>query len=414
MPYNNSSFMQGLRTAIMMGRSPRIPYLQSQEIKTISLPSSISIATQRLKPVRKASKVYIAYTENGNGHVIHSYAHKNIGYYEWIEDDFGERADDIDIVFNGRSILNGPFGREFITEVNPWVFWVDMGSCKGKILNYLGSTVVLASGHCSKVSAICDIGKSNVTDSFGLVVFMLLDNQIFYRQYIDNEWKDAEFLNLGPEGNIWKDISAFRTWDYRIGLQAITYNGDVYEFFSQYKGMSGKLITEHVELSAINISELNLIGITYPETKNDEHIELSNIEPIINVYETGAPSIISAYNIEDSNHNYGKKIVVVFNKAIDDSELFNQLSTLSLVDSRDLTFPISSGSTTDKKTFIFNLLDFNNALGQCVIQYTPGTVHTMAGYSMDSMSYSFTPIGLVPEHDIPEIYSIINVGIEDI
>ena len=415
MSLDQSSLYEGLRIGAMLGRTPRTPYLEKQEIPEIQNATVVSIACRRLNMVRKTDRIYIAYISNGIGHVIYADPVKNMQGHNWIHTTFEVECEDIEIRFNGRCMRNGPEGREFITDDQPWVFWVHDGRCRGQILGNLG-WMEFASEHCTKVSSIIDYAKDWLSDGKGMFLFLLLDGDIYYRQLIDGNWYDAELLTGTPENVKWTDISAFRTWDYRIGVQALSTTGSVYEIFSQFEGF-GKKNYENLYISSITVYG-PLTRIYYHDGFENEHLYISNILAGAlygGLYHTGLPVLVQAYNLEDSDHDWGKIAVFVFDKHLLASDVLAQYSTFKIVDSRGTQFVATSATLgPDGKSVTLTFLDFNSARGTCSAAYIPGTVTSMAGTTLEASNVSWVPQNLVaPSEPAPEPLYITNVGYED-
>ena len=408
MSLDHNSFVQALRIAMMLGRTPRTPFLENQKITKDGSATAVSVAVQRLDMVRKATRLYIACVLDGVGRVYYSFPEKDINDHKWTPTYFHEPAEDIAISFNGIEHYNGRDGREFITDDKPWVFWVKNGYCYGRILGLLGDTT-FASDNCTKVDAICDIRRDQYFNGYGLILFMVIDGDIYYRQLLNGIWTDAEKITFGPNV-IWVDIQAFRTWDYRIGLQGIDSNGNVYEMFSQYSGI-GRLENEFIELDIEAQASLTSIRWNSGFTTENISIDIGAGALYGGLYRIGNALIIDTYNVEDSNQNWGTTLIVKFDRHLRAAEVAAQPTTFKIVDSASITFTASSATLgSDGLTVTLRFNDFNPAYGQCSIVYTPGTIHSMASVSLASTSYAFTPSNLNPPVvPIPVVIDAFNI-----
>ena len=180
---------------------------------------------------------------------------------------------------------------------------------------------------------------------------------------------------------------------------------------SQFMGV-GKQNVEHIELRDVT-AKSKLGGISDRNGATEEHIELTGISagaPFGGLYSTDAPVFVSARNVEAPNGDWGKVVVVKFsNYLIADQVSANYLS-FSLVDSRGTVYkPSAAALDADCKTVTLTFENFNAAYGLCKIQYTPGTVYSMAGVMVEATSIQFTPENLdSPDVPAPEVESIWN------
>lgn len=411
-------FLLGWRTG---GKRTRLPLsaltsgeaFEKQLIGTYTNLTACDIACKRTNTGNTPEAIYISYIADGSLHVVSSLNKKNIGDHTWVDSGFIRSAIDTSIAFDGYMprTLNGS---EFITDERPYVFWVTPeGALKCSILGFIGETI-LAEENCTKCSAV-RATYSDLSDlDFGLVVFFIINGSLYYKQLVGEQWYDAEVVSAGPSGLTFVDIVAFRTWDYRIGVQALMSDGNVYEIFSMFEGM-GRLNAEHaIDLTNIQVLYSNLTSIEYLTLLSKEHFEFKNISVISKyggLYAVGMPVMVSAYNLEDSNHNWGTQLIVTFDKQVDGDQIEEQLSTIRLVDSLNVTFIPTSCFTVDGRNFLFTFLDFNNARGQCTVRYVPGTVTSMYGTVLEATSCTFTPVNLVPSViPVPEVQRITNIG----
>lgn len=409
MSLDQNSFIQGLRVAMLMGRKPRTPFLERQKIRNIGNVTAISVAARRINMVRKSDRIYIAYVQNGHGKLVYADYNLNIAGHAWIDTTFDVEADDIEIAFNGRCYSNGPEGKEFVTQPNPWIFWIKNGECRGKVIGSSGDDQ-FAAENCTKISAICDFSKDAYNEGYGFILFMIISGQIYYRQLLGNGWTDAELVNFGPPGVTWTDLHAFRTWDYRVGIQAITNTGEIYELFSQFEGI-GRTSTEHINISAK--ANGRLIALQFYNGYETEHISVNAAFTSLygGLYEINTPIILDIYNIENENHDWGKIVVFSFNRHLNPEMVAAQPSTFIFIDSRGIQYTPTYAHLDDTgKNVIAEFADFNSAYGVCIGSYIPGSVKTMAGYTLIEVSYTWTPQNLTPPAiPLPEVVYIENI-----
>ena len=398
--------------AIIWLSRPTVPltdpiFLEQTVVAELADLTACDVAMRRTRRGREPDRAFVAYISNGTAGVKSAALTPKIEDMIWTAEGFSQAADDVAIAFDGRMPRAVDGTAEFVTDERPWVFWTKDGVLKGRILGLLGETE-LASANATKVTAIRATGGER---DFGLVVFFLLNGAIYYRQLIDNVWMDAEQVTFGPSGVTWADIAAFRTWDYRTGIQGITTTGDVYELFTQFQGI-GRHGAEHLALNADVSGEM--LEIRYTDSAETENLGISAavyVGPYGGLYQTGNPAIVSAYNLPDVNDDWGHIAVFVFDRHLVADEVAAQYAAFSIVDNRGTSFVAQSATLgADGKTVTMEFLDFNNARGACSAIYTPGTVHSMADVALVSTSLSFTPQNLIPSAvPAPQVVSVENV-----
>lgn len=405
----------GMSASLWVGR-PTTPltddsFLEKQTVLYSSNITKTSMAVCHPQLSRGATHIYFAYIESGELKITRTYYTDIMERHEWQSVEFSEWAEDVSICFDG-TMPKAPSGWvEFKTEEIPWVFWCLNGVLYGRKLNDSGDPIILAEANCTAVSAVRAMWSSHGGFDFGLVVFFLLNGLLYYRQLISGEWMDAEVVSFGPDGVKWEDLAAFRTWDYRVGVQCKSTDGIYYEMFTQFMGI-GKQNSEHLELRNVRaISEI--IEIQYSNTQEAEHLELSNVSagaPYGGLYSLDMPVLISAHNVEDENGDWGTTVIAVFSNYLVADQVSSNYLQFALVDSWGAAYyPASASLGPDGKTVTLRFVDFNPAYDVCQIQYTPGTVYSMATILMEATSISFTPQNLNPP-DIPqpEVESIWN------
>lgn len=368
----------------------------------------VSIAVCHPRVNSGNTRIYMAYISDGVARVV-SAAHKyKMSEHIWKDSGFSEAATAVSIAYDGTMPKAIVGDVEFVTEQTPWVFWVNGGALYGQKLG--GETVLLSETNCTDVSAIRAMWSSAGGFDFGLVVFFLLSGKLYYRQLINGMWMDAELVSFGPNVT-WSEIAAFRTWDYRIGVQAKTTVGKIYEMFTQFMGV-GKQNTEHIEVKDLR-ADAALRDIAYHDSSKVEHVELRDISagaPFGGLYSTDIPVIVSARNIEADDGDWGKIMVIEFsNYLVTDQVAVNYLS-FSLVDSRGTEYkPKSATLAADAKTVTLVFENFNAAYDVCEIRYTPGNVYSLATVLVEATSIQFIPENLdAPNIPVPEVESMWN------
>lgn len=372
-------------------------FLERQDILEGNV-TDVSIAA--CHPVKNLgdSELYIGYISNNKARILRSKTKTNILAHLWEPVEFEEVATAISIAFDGKMASSINDKVEIITEDDPWVFWINRGNLKAQKINTptvvdLSSDIEGSStGQCTDVSAIRAVWGLNGSFDFGLVVFFILKNQIYYRQLINGVWTNAEVVSFGPSGVSWSKISAFRTWDYRIGIQAQTTTGDIYELFTQFMGI-GKRNTEHINVSNIEAkSELKELRYRDSRSKH-EHIEVIGIAsntPYGGLYSTATPEIVSVYNKDDGNGDWGRYVAVIFNNHIKADSLESNITNFTIVDSNGNTYlPMSAELDSTGKTVIFDFTNLHSASTECMFSYKKGTVLSMADVELPDCGFVF-------------------------
>lgn len=376
--------------------------------------SKASIAVSHPKMSRAADSLYIAYIQNGTAKIKMAKYHERLERQEWKDVQFSNpAATDISICFDGTMPKTSDNLIEFITEENPWVFWVQDTALYAQ---QLGSEniVTLAEANCIAVSATRAVWSSVGGFDFGLIVFFILGGYLYYRQLIKGVWYDAELVTFGPTGTMWTDVSAFRTWDYRIGVQLISQDGKTYEMFTQYMGI-GKQTTEHIEIKSASRNSGKLTKIKRSTFNNEEHIAISdaeNITPYQGIWTLGVPSLVDVYNIDDGSGNWGKTVVFAFDKELENESVQASIGSFYFVDSVEkYYFPSAITMDYTGRRAYLSFVDINNAVGQCVAYYEPGTVVTMMEEILAPQTVVFTPKNLIPGDSVlPEVVEMWNTN----
>ncbi len=371
---------------------------QFLERQTVSVGAGVmggSAAVCHPKSGADSTRIYLAYLQNGAAHVVTAATKVRMSAHVWTDTGFSVPATAVSIAFDGTMPRDVTRRIEFKTEEDPWVFWVSVGALYGRKLGG-GATVTLAESNCSGVSAIRGMWSDVGGFDFGLVVFFLLSGSIYYRQLIQGEWADAEPVSFGPPGVTWSELSAFRTWDYRVGVQARTTQGDVYELFTQYAGIA-KQNTEHLELSSK--AQGTLGAIQYADTRVSAHVEVAVTQAGAiygGLYSTDVPAIVGARNLE-AQGDWGRKAAFTFSQYLRPETVAVQAAAFSIVDETGAAFTATSAALeADGKTVTLTFANFNRARGVCQATYTPGSVISLADTKLEATAFPFTPEHLNP------------------
>jgi hypothetical protein len=400
-------------------------FLETLDVPGLSEIADCSIAVKHTKFGRSADAIYIAYVvggvSNADGGVAKVYAAKSVEVmkrHSFSDTGFQAAASRVAVVFDGTMPKRVSNTYEFITETQPWVFWISQGALYAQ---QLGSTdtITLAEQNCTWVSAVRAMWSEVAGFDFGLCVFLILSGALYYRQRIGGTWYDAEAVPVASlptlaSGVTWIEVAASRTGDYRIVLQLKASDGALYEVFTQFGGLGSKG-AEHIEVRDVAATG-KLTAVTYHDTaaQDQGHIEIVGVTagaPYGGLYSTAVPKIISASSADDGTGNWGKLATFTFDVHLKAAEVAAQASAFSIVDVNNVTYNAATASLgVDGKTVTLTFTDFNNARGECKATYTAGTVTSMAGTTLTTASCSFTPTGLVPTAvPAPEVTEVTNV-----
>lgn len=386
-------------------------FLEKQKIPFGTNVTKTSIAVCHPYLMRDATDIYVGYISGGTAKVAKAMYNHRMANHEWVDAGFSEAADDISLCFDGTMPKDTKGMLEFKTDEKPWVFWISGATLYCRKLGTL-TNIVLAESNCTAVSAVRATWSEVDKFNFGLVVFFILSGNIYYRQLIDGEWTDAELVSFGPTGVTWQDVSASRTWDFRIAVQAKASDGSIYELFTQYMGI-GTRSAEHFQINGGSFKG-NTTSVDYHTFEHRaEHIELArlyNAAPYGGSYEIGVPSFVDVYNEDDGTGNWGKKVIFVFDKELNPDTVQASIACFYIADTWGVRYypsSITMDRTGRKATLHF--IDINNAFEECEAHYVPGSVVTMVDEVLAECSLKFTPKNLVPgDISFPEVTRIWN------
>lgn len=330
-------------------------------------------------------RIYIGYISGGEMRVISAQASPVMSQHVWIDE--GERipATACALAFDGTMPKNRYGKIEFVTDDKPWLFWISGGALYAK---HNGVTGTLATENATAVTAVRAMWSDVGGFDFGLCVFFILSGAIYYRQYIDGAWLDAVPVSFGPSV-IWSEITATRTWDYRVALQCKDTTGAIYELYTEYMGVA-KQNTEHIDI--LDISAVGeLIKVHYIDTTADEHINIAAISASGALIYGLSSVATAAHNIADGT-NWGLFAEITFDHPLHD--VAGNASKFTLTDSVGTVFQGESISA-DGLTLTVRFTDFNGAVGDVTIAYSGGTIQSPA-VALANFTISFAPQNLVP------------------
>lgn len=386
-------------------------FLERQLIPASGQVSDVSIAATHAKPDSECSHIFMGYIESGIAKVVMAKRKVRISTHEWVDCGLSEPASSISVAYDGVMKTKDDGRVEFITDTLPWVFWVNDGVLSARKLG-TDETFVLAESNCTSVSAIRAAWSEVGSFDFGLVAFFLLDGKLYYRQLINGVWYDGELVSYGPSYNL-VDVAAFRTWDFRIGVQLMDSSGATYEMFTQFMGI-GTRSAEHFMINGASSSS-KITPIVYKSVDynyDGEHFEIFDAQHTSlygGCYEIGKIDVITAWNEDDGSGDWGKRLLVKFTKELSYIQISEQITSFSFIDANGNSyFPSVVRADYTGRTIIFEFVSFNHAVGDITISYTPGIVSSMYGELLPGFSISFTPINLVPFDEYPKVLRMWN------
>jgi hypothetical protein len=379
-------------------------FLERQLITTGTDISRTSIAVRRTNIFKDPDYVYIAYIDNGVGYIARAKTNITIKEIEWVALDTITESNpltDIDICFDGRTFITLRNFTQFQTEDDPWIFWVEGGKLWGAKLGEVPLTE-LVSANVEAISAVRGVYSELADQDQGLILFFIQAGNILYKQYINGEWGDAIVVPAGvlPEGKTWIDLSAFRTWDYRVGFQAKASDGTVVEVFTFNVGIARRNL-ERIEIRQVK-ADAELISLEFKQGYEEENIEITEVTGTGALLYSNPPVPIRVENIPmDDPYIYGEEdwgrlLEVEFD--IEVFDLTSNANNFKIIDGNYVEYTAQDiYYSVDNKTIILEFVNFNQAEGtDCILEYTQGTISQAIGVLLENFSFEFTPINLDP------------------
>lgn len=284
--------------------------------------------------------------------------------------------------------FNGVFewvGRnvEYRTESAPWLFYTTTsGELYAGILG--GQYEILAASGTSQMDTVRGIRSIYGDIDQGLIVFYVLNNNVYYRQLINGIWDGQQQVSIAPANAA--SIKAERLFDYRICLHVTDTSGALWEVFTKMEA-SGWNGAEYIGVSLSQSNAVLNIQSLYEQESEYVSVLLAQENQILYAL---SPVMVSAVNIDRGDGDYGYIIRITF-----DEKVFNPMPGFSLTDTGSGSFASTEATKISDKVIEVTFVNFNNATGNCTITYTPGTM-TGEVVPIAAGSVVFTPINLVP------------------
>lgn len=294
----------------------------------------------------------------------------------------------------------------FETEGEPWCFWVDDEGILFAQQTADEETKIQLMTGVLKIAAVKGYRNINYIDSdHGLIiVYIKEDNLVYYRTRCvynepgvyawENERQVEEFTGTAV------DITAFRTNDYRVGINIADADGTTTTLITTRNWAGIGIRPEHMHVTAS--ASVNYVEIIYHNTMHEENFEVTAQASIANLYAGSYNIFKHIENIpiatEDYEEDYGQVIhaTVRYRLTSLNASDFNMVdadqNNYGCVEITELT----NDSSVNNWKYALTFINFNAATNdlriECLAQYTKNE----AGYLFDTFEGTFTAIGLDP------------------
>lgn len=309
------------------------------------------------------------------------------------------------------------FGDKFIrftTESLPWLFYTtNSGELKGGKLN--GSFQTIVGSGVTAIDSVRGIHSRTKDNDQGLLVFYVISGGVFCRSVINGVWSDQQTVTIAPANAV--NITADRTFDWRIVLQVQDNTGALHEVFSRpyYSGwINVEFLTAKVTDMTVSVTEIN-----YADYKNaDEYITASASDMEVWAKSISSPYMVSAWNIPTSMYDeeteeyyddYGYYVVLKWSDAVFDFDA--NLDKFTMTDDYSAVWhPQEIVRDELHNRLILRFNNFNNATNPITLSYSGGTLSSGV-VAVEATSVEFDAVGLVPTFvPAPEFVSAWNDG----
>ena len=329
-------------------------------------------------------------------------------------------AIDAAIEFDGAWAFNRP-PYTFNTEENPWVSWVAPdGTLYAKKL-YSETDPIVVSTNVTHVSMVRGWNNTFIPgQDHGLLYVYHKNDSVFYRAYamqIDSSknWEPEVHLDFFT-GSV-KDVNAFRTNDYRIGINILDTDNNTHTYMTP-RNWVGIALEQHI-IAVTAKAEVVFTALTYHKTFEKEIITVSANAGVAFLFGATDNTIIHVENLpviktDEFGQEYQDWGFIV--RVTLDYFAVN-IPTITLVDTEhNSQIPVSHiEEVVGSGGFQFDVYvddvaaEFGLNTVQQTVQVTVSGAVNEAGYTYDTMVAEFTPVNLVPPTlALPEVEAIWN------
>lgn len=385
-----------------------------ETIREIEGLGDVSLAPQRLKAYGSPNRIYEVHVRDGQVYTsIREYPDK---LKEGFKTQFNlGPGSSVGLAFNGNWERYRKFYR-LVTEVKPWVSWVDnTGVLWVQRWDEIDTKFQLST-NVQKVKMV-RAWKNLVIlhQDHGIVAgYIKTDGKVYYRNYCIQEdgseaWEYERELT-GFTG-VAVNVNLFITNDYRMGFIIEDNTGKIHWLVTN-RNWGGMASPAENIVTGIRDIKVEVVPIKYHETYSVECIATGINDIWINMAEPIYPVPIFAENPDESP----EKILLRFSHQIDIDPAIIK-SAFKIKDSNNKEYTIlSTEFGVDATEIIFNMTRFDSAKNDMTISYDRTKVeldclNQGSRFAIESFNFIFTAI-LIP----PTGYAVENleVGITDI
>ena len=381
--YNN--LQPKVHMEVVRGSLPLITPLYWQELLVSSGAGVTSTSVAIEKSGSTIGRVYVAYVMNNTLVVKSAQLSYPLNSMVWRIDVTIANCELCSLEFDGH-FVGGPNNTVlFVTDTIPYLFYTTitgllMYGLLGGPYNALANAVVSMDAVRGVRSFYGDIDQ-------GLLIFYVISGSVYYNALTAGAWEGQQTVSIAPASVV--SVRAERTADWRICLHITDVSGALYEVFTKMEtsGWSG---TEFISMTPTVTSQL--LKVNYLNTQSEEYITLTPSIMAALIYGL-APVPVTAENIDNGEGDYGWKVRITFDELIFD--VTGTDLSFTITDEDDVVWNSTAVEQTGDKTIVVTFQNWNNAVGDVTVAYTPGTIIGEVE-PVETFTKTFTPTGLVP------------------
>lgn len=380
----------------------------------------VSLAARRFKVTGSPNRIYEIHVDNGVvGTSIREYPDKlKDGWKDQFTLGAGSK---VGIAFNGHWQRYRKLWR-LVTDEKPHILWVDgAGKLQTQLWDDATSKQELATS-VKYVRAIRAWKNVNFMDKDqGIVAgYIKTDGTVWYRNYCsqldgtstwENERQLVDFTGAAVSLNL------FTTNDFRMGFIIEDSSGKVFWYITERNWAGMAIAPETLSVAPAEL-EINFIPIEFIQPKGlDEYLTVAPAELELTLLYADTDNDFTSINIaktlidenDEEYENWGWIIELTIDHPIPNLELSNV--TVTNLDNSTVIQMTSIDKITDT-VYRLNVSDvvesgINNVAGDLQVDIV-GAINP-AGYIYIDMTYTFTPINLVPTFiPLPEVLEVRN------